>query len=462
MSERVPDGPTARELARASHKAHRYAEAVPLYQRAMREDPLDFELWLRCGQAAADAGLLDIALPMLGTYARMAASNSNAHFSFAYALFRAGRIDEAADAYRRSVALDPTRAGAWCAIGQIAYMQGDEAAGWAAHDAALAVVSDAPLSRFTTSVVRLLRGDYERGWADHEARWEVPQLPRSSWRGEGCRIWDGGPLGDAALHLHAEGGYGDTLMLARYLPLLRERGIRVRLHAQLGLAPLLSDLVDELAPPVLLHDEPDRSGVHCGGFSLPHLLGTTLDTIPTPEGYLARETSTAPRAAGPLRVGLVWAGNPDVVHDFDRSVPSFSVLSPLLEVAGVAWTSLQLGARAAEAEGTPLRPAPPLRDYGDTARLLAKLDLVISVDTSVAHLAGAMGRPVWTMVPTAPEFRWLLGRDDSPWYRSMRLFRRARSDAWAPMVANIATALADYRDRTAGAPGHRDDTLGAA
>jgi TPR repeat/Glycosyltransferase family 9 (heptosyltransferase) len=449
MSEPVPDGPTTRELARASHKAHRFAEAVPLYQRAMRENPLDFDLWLRCGQAAADAGLLDLALPMLTTYARMSSSDSNAQYSLAYALFRAGRIDESAAAYRRSVALDPSRASAWCAIGQIAYMQGDEAGGWAAHDAALAVVSDAPLARFTTSTVRLLRGDYERGWADHEARWDVAQLPRSSWRGEGCRIWDGSDLGDTPLHLHAEGGYGDTLMLARYLPVLRDRGIRVRLHAQTGLEPLLRDMVDAYAPSVLLHHEPDRTAVHCGGFSLPHVLHTTIDTIPTPEGYLARELSAGPRVAGPLRVGLVWAGNPNVVHDFDRSAPSLTTLSPLFDVGDVEWTSLQIGARATEAEGKMLRPPPRLADYADTARLIADLDLVISVDTSVAHLAGAMGRPVWTMVPTAPEFRWMLDRTDTPWYRSMRLFRRTRTDAWAPMVATIATALADHRDRVA-------------
>ena len=447
MTDGVPGVTTAREQARASHKAHRYAEAVPLYQRAMREDPLAFDLWLKCGQAAADAGMLDVALPLLGTYARMSGGDSNAHYSLAYALFRAGRLEDAAAEYRRSVSLDPTRASAWCALGQIAYMLGDPAAGWAAHDSALALPSELPLSRFTTSVVRLLRGDYVRGWADHEARWDVPQLPRSSWRGEGCRIWDGGDLAGATLHLHAEGGYGDTLMLARYLPVLRERGIRVRLHAQTGLAPLLRDMVDEIAAPVLLHDTPDRTAVHCGGFSLPHVLGTTLDTIPTPGGYLTIPELERPRADGPPRVGLVWAGNPNVVHDFDRSVPRFDLLAPLLAVEGIDWRSLQLGPRASEADGSVLRPAPSLGDYADTARLLTELDLVITVDTSVAHLAGAMGRPVWTMVPTAPEFRWLLDRQDSPWYSSMRLFRRERSDGWTPMLDHVASELASWRDR---------------
>jgi Tetratricopeptide repeat len=450
MPEQLTETRTTKELAKASHKAHRYLEAVGLYQRAMRENPLDVDLWLRCGQAAADGGQLDLALPLLTTYARMSSNDANAHFSLAYALFRAARLDDAAAAYRRAIAVDPAHASALCALGQIAYLQGDAEGGRAAHDAALALPTTKPLDRFTTSVIRLLRGDYERGWADHEARWDVWQLAQSPWRMPGWRVWDGGDLDGADLHVHFEDGFGDTLMIARYLPLLRGRGGRVHVHAQTALAPLLAGMADEISGPIPRGAENPPNSVHCGSISLPYFLGTRLDTIPSPGGYLAAAPSAPDRRAlGPLRVGLVWAGNRNVVHDFDRSTPRLDVLAPLLQVPGVEWTSLQVGPREPEAEGSPLQAPAKLESYMDTARVICGLDLVISVDTSVAHLAGAMGCPVWTMVPTAPEFRWLLDRDDSPWYRSMRIFRRTRSDAWTPMAESMAGALADRRDQVA-------------
>ncbi len=180
--------------------------------------------------------------------------------------------------------------------------------------------------------------------------------------------------------------------------------------------------------------------------SLPGLLGTTLDTIPAAGGYLSADPGRAAawRRGLPsgFRVGLVWAGNPAHSNDRRRSMPA-AALRPLLEIPGLACLSLQTGPRAADAAGLDLAAAPgaELADYADTAGLVDALDLVVTVDTSVAHLAGAMGKPVWVMLPFAPDWRWLTERDDSPWYGSMRLFRQATPGDWTGVVARVVQAL---------------------
>jgi hypothetical protein len=143
-----------------------------------------------------------------------------------------------------------------------------------------------------------------------------------------------------------------------------------------------------------------------------------------------------------LRVGIAWAGNRITTHDLDRSCPSLALLAPLLAVPNVEWTSLQVGEPAPEADGVTIAPCPVTGDFVDTARLVAALDLVISVDTAVAHLAGALAVPTWLMVPSMPEFRWLLDRDTSPWYPHHRIFRRERTDAWRALAERMAPELA--------------------
>ena len=189
--------------------------------------------------------------------------------------------------------------------------------------------------------------------------------------------------------------------------------------------------------------------LHCPLLSLPLAFGTSLATIPDPTPYL----SPPPERLGPwrerigaqagLKVGIAWAGNPVHRNDRNRSIP-IERLAPLFEVEGPSWFSLQTGPRAAEAAATPelIDLSAALTDFGETAAAIAALDLVIAADTAVAHLAGALGKPVWLMLPFAPDWRWLLGRADSPWYRSMRLFRQARPGEWGPVIAAVRAALA--------------------
>jgi hypothetical protein len=185
--------------------------------------------------------------------------------------------------------------------------------------------------------------------------------------------------------------------------------------------------------------------LHTSLWSLPALTRLRLDTIPGAEGYFT------PPDHGPelgvrkgVRVGVVWAGNPNTTFDRDRSCPAVGFLSPLFEVPGIEWISLQVGPRAADASSLPIRPMPEVSDFADTAYVLSQLDLVITVDTALAHLAGALGVPTWIMVPSIPEYRWLLDREDSPWYRSVRLFRRRSGTDWPPMIARVKAHLEEF------------------
>jgi hypothetical protein len=250
--------------------------------------------------------------------------------------------------------------------------------------------------------------------------------------------------------VHAEQGLGDTLQFIRYLPDVVAAGGRVVVECESGLARLIA-AIDGVEGIVLKGAPLPAHALHVPLLSLPRIAGTTLASLPaavpylkTPEG--ARRPALAP-ADGRRRVGIVWAGNPRHGKDRARSV-ALDHFAALARRDDVALYSLQVGARAAElaALDAPIGDlAPGLSDFADTAAALDALDLVITVDTAVAHLAGALARPVWTLLPVAPDWRWMLERDDSPWYPTMRLFRQASRGDWAGVFARVEAALNGLR-----------------
>jgi len=312
-------------------------------------------------------------------------------------------------------------------------------------------------AHFNLSRALLTAGQFREGWAEHEWRWHCQEfgqrlLQGLEWRGEDVR--------GRTLLLYAEQGIGDSLQFARYVPLLRERGARTLLACPRSLLRLFShsdvaDVVIEFealaqksGPDIEREYEPN----FCAALmSLPHLFRTTLETVPAHVPYIAAPASLVEEgtrrlpAGGTLRVGLVWAANPSNSTYRQRSMP-LDCLMRLSAVPGVSLFSLQKEqppedvARWASA-GAIVDLGPRLDDFADTAAAIAELDLVVSVDTAVAHLAGAMGRPVWTMLPFAADFRWLLDRDDTPWYPTMRLFRQTAPADWDGVVDRLATDL---------------------
>jgi hypothetical protein len=267
-------------------------------------------------------------------------------------------------------------------------------------------------------------------------------------------MWEGERLDGKTILLQSEQGFGDAIQFFRYVPAVAEHGGRIVLRVERAVVRLAASLpgsivikpADARLPPF---------DVWCPLMSLPHILGTRVDSIPAALPYLGTRRGIAERQqrnlAGMtgLRAGLAWAGSARHVNDLRRSI-GLERLRPLLEVPGVSWASLQVGPRAADLAdlpaGTIADLSGRLTDFAETAGAIANLDLVITIDTAVAHVAGAIGKPVWIMLPFSPDWRWMLERDDSPWYPTMRLYRQPRPGDWDDVLARVAV---DLRERVA-------------
>ncbi len=296
----------------------------------------------------------------------------------------------------------------------------------------------------------LLNGDFAAGWPEFEWRWRRKTLP---WPRRKIQqpLWDGSPLAGRTIYLHAEKSVGDTLQFIRYVPLVQRQGGRTIVECQPALRRLLAanlPVQQWLVP----GDPLPPCDVYCPLLSLPLALGTTPDTIPAERSYLrvAPEWSQAWRQRMPvssrlLKVGLAWAGSPSEIHDRRRSL-SLSQLAPLAQVRGVLYFSLQKGQPAAQARDPAaavdiLDFTGAIADFADTAALISQLDLVICVDTAVAHLAGALGKAVWTLLPFVPDWRWGRAGDSTPWYPTMRLFRQKSRGEWDDPIRRVTEEL---------------------
>jgi hypothetical protein len=326
----------------------------------------------------------------------------------------------------------------------------------AACDAAIALRPAFVQAHWNLAVAALLHGDFVRGFAEYEWRKRHDRFRRDFIDLPGP-VWTGGDPEGRTILVHAEQGLGDTIQFARYLPLIAARGGRAVLACERPLIPLLASLpgVD-----VVPKDAPlPRYDAWIDQMSLPHAFATRPDSILSPAGYLradpARVAAWRARLPPGRKVGVAWAGNPAHSNDRRRSL-SGAALAPLLTLPGMHFVNLQVGAREGEA-GLPVL-SPALTEYAETAAVVANLDLVVTVDTSVAHVAGALGVPCWVMLPHAPDWRWMLGRDDTPWYRSLRLFRQQQAGDWGGVIARVAAGLRTAHRRDGGPDRESPDT----
>lgn len=323
------------------------------------------------------------------------------------------------------------------------------------YQAAVSLQPDLALAQLNLGLANLTLGQWKEGWQGYEWRWsgahEAEQgrfqriaTPLPQWRGEPVQQGDG-------ILVFAEQGLGDTLQFCRYLRLLQQRFARVSLVCPQPLLRLVQASCESVE---VLGEVPLQQGDwqwHCPLMSLPLAFGTTLDTVPAQVPYLHADADAqrhwAQRlqavATGRPRVGLCWAGAQGLKDDAKRSM-ALTALRPLWTTEGVAWVSLQKGDAAAQpqqSDGMLHDWTGALHDFADTAALVSQLDLVLTVDTAVAHLAGALGRPVWLLNRFEGEWRWLQGRNDSPWYPSMRLFTQTAPGDWASVVERVAEQL---------------------
>ena len=401
---------------------------------------------LRLGRADDAVGCYRRALEIRPGYAE-------AHCNLGSALRKQGRLEQAQACYEKALEINPQYATALSNLGQTLHERARYREALASLDKAVSLDPAHADAHANRAVLLLLLGHFAEGWAEYEWRWKVAGFTTDRREFPQPR-WDGSDLDGRTILLHAEQGLGSAIQFVRYAPLVAARNGKVVVECQKPLLRLFSGLTIGEAPAVarvvVRGDALPPFDVQAPFMSLPTLLGTEIDNIPRKTPYLATEPTAAAAWRDRLgsfpgpRVGLAWAGNPRHVNDHNRSMPA-SCLRPLLLAGGATFFSLQMGSAAKDLKGVAggalHELSPEIDDFADTAAIIANLDLVISVDTAVAHLAGALGRPVWLLLPFVGEWRWLLDREDSPWYPTMRLFRQKAPGDWPGIVERVAEAL---------------------
>jgi len=423
----------------------KFAEAEASCRQALRHKPDDAFAHSNLGHILQRQGKLAEAEASCRAALRFKPDLAEAFGRLGTVLQCQGRLQEAEECCRRALALDPHRADAHNELGCSLLEQGKLAESQACFEQALRFRPDNAVFHYNLAHVLLMRGDYLRGWAEYEWRERRKKRPLVLPQ----PLWDGSALAGRRILLHWEQGLGDTLQFIRYAPLVKERGGIVIVVCPRPLVKLLSgcagiDQVVAAGNPVPAFD------THAPLMSLPHIFKTTLATIPAQVPYLFADAERRRRwgnaiADSPLKVGIAWQGHPDHPGNSLRSVP-LSAFASLAEVAGVRWISMQYGPGTEQLARTidgfaVLDLGSQCADFEDAAAAIMNLDLMITVDSVMAHCAGALGVPTWVLLRSASCFRWLKDREDSPWYPSLRLFRQSRWGDWDGVFARVKQAL---------------------
>ena len=432
--------------ASAHHKAGRLDDAEGAYRRYIADNPVHGEALVNLSAILNEQGQHEEAAALARRALDLKQDSPPAHTNLGNALGRLGQLDEAEKEVRAAVALDPGYAPAYLNLGVVLHRSGRPRDAVEAWRTAVRLEPGNADSHLNLAMGLLALGHMHEGWDEYEWRWKTKQCSYSELPG---RAWNGEPFQGKTLLLIAEQGLGDTIQFARYARLAKERGGTVLLQCQHHLVKLLRNLagVDGIVPVGI---EPSFD-LHAPLLGLPRIFGTDLTNIPAAAPYLEPPTAWTEawrwrvQTSGKRSVGLVWAAGPRQEIDRMRSVPR-DLFAALAGIPNVQFFSLQRGPETAHLPALEARLPVTNLEAGpanivDTAAAIQNLDLLISVDTMTAHLAGALGKPVWTLLPFAPDFRWLLDRNDTPWYPTMRLFRQPRPGDWTSVITNVRKSL---------------------
>ena len=476
------------ELGNILYFAGRYEEAEASYRQAIQLQPGHAEAWYNLGVACTAQQRLPDAMEAYREALRWRPAYAESHnnlgvllqayrrpeealrhyreaignapgaidprYNLALLLQEQDRLEEAADAYEQLLERKSDHVESANNLGNVRLALGQPEEAMDAYWRALTIDPVFAEARWNIAIVQLLLGKYQQGWRGYEWRFRQKHyVPRPFDQ----PLWDGKPLEGRRILLHSEQGLGDTLQFMRFAPLVKAKGGVVILECQAPLVELLAcapGLAGALGIDALVARDEKYPKYDCQAplLSLPHILGTTLETLPRQVPYLQADPARVARwakiirkemaGADSLKIGLTWSGNPDHKMNRLRSLDRDALIT-LAGAPGLTFFSLQKGkdalGLASSFDMVQLESA--ATNLADTAAIIENLDLVISVDTSIAHLAGALGRPVWTLLAFAPDWRWLLNREDCPWYPTMRLFRQKRRGEWSEVIAQVGAEL---------------------
>lgn len=428
-------------LGMVLHKADRNDEAIKWLSEAALHQPQVARVFSALGCAYQGAKDHPRAAAAFAKSIELQAPSASTCYNFGNTCYQLDRIEQAADLFRRAVAINPGDSAGWNNLGKCLKELNRLEESVAAYGRALEISGDYPNAGYGRGTSLLATGRISEGFKDYEWRRSlraVRKFDKPEWKGE--------RMPAKTLFLYAEQGYGDALQMVRFIPLLKDRVGRVILESRPDLETLFNyskcaDLVVPFGTPFPPFD------YFLPLASLPYVLGVTLETIPNRTPYLQAPPTEDPAVTSDARlnVGLAWAGSPDHQQDAARSI-RLEVLMPVLRTPGVSFVSLQKAVpdrdrscrdEVSERVNSKLQ----LGDFLKTASIIAGLDLVITVDTAVAHLAGAMGKPVWLLLQHSPDWRWFLDRSDSPWYPTMKLFRQTERGNWETPILRVAEEL---------------------
>ena len=435
-------------LAALLHEKGEVDEALVLYQKALRLNPDHADIFNNIGAVLQDKDRIDEAIAYYQKAVKLDPNSHMALNNLGNAFYEKGRVDEAVSLYRKSIQLNPDFAGSYYNLGVALHNKKQFREALMCYQKTIEIDPDFADAYFNISLILLLLGNLKDGLQLYEWRWRLgSHRPRSFSQPE----WTGRDIDQRTVLLYAEQGFGDTIQFVRYVPLVAQSGAKVIVECQKELAPLLQN-VEGVRQIIVYGERLPEFDVHCSILSLPLIFDTTLDSIPARTPYIRAGSRSVQDWEGKLRlhgagyrIGLAWSGRTGKRMESERSCP-LRVLSPLTELKNTTFYSLQKG-RATLKPGLDfpgmdiIDYTDDLKDFSDTAAFIMNLDLVVSVDTAVAHLAGALGKPVLTLLPFLPDWRWLLDRDDSPWYPTMKLFRQSSAGNWDPVVAEVSGYL---------------------
>ncbi|MDH5571342.1 MAG: tetratricopeptide repeat protein [Gammaproteobacteria bacterium] len=435
-------------LGNAFKENGQYEKAIDCYRMAMSIKPNYAEAYYNLGCILKVTGQLKEAIASYRQALIFKPDYPEAYNNLGNVLAATGQYDDAIASFKKAVSLKPEYTESFNNAGNVLRESGHLDEAEKSFRQALQINPDYPDAQFNWSMTLLLKGDFEHGWQKYAYRFLSKEFA-NTWPVLSIQQWQGESLHGKTLFVWDEQGLGDTIQFVRYIQNVKEDDVTILFKCKSALTNLLQSVpyIDKFVQDI----ETVKADYHIPLLSLPQIYNTTIDTVPDNVPYINANSGLKERWQERLKedagfkVGLVWAGNPEHGNDRFRSI-SLKSLSGLFNIAGVSVYSLQKGPGAEQLKefAEDIRPVDmteQLNDLTDTAALIASLDLVISVDTCVAHLAGAMGCPVWILVPANPDWRWLLEREDSPWYPSMRLYRQITLGDWGPVIQRISHDL---------------------